>query len=160
MGEHSEYILIDIGRYGASLHDKPRGNTTGHLSTYDTDPEKILTRHGDQIVEGCPIVDKRHLLGTEGFTRNVMSSPLVDVRLKDGEVDRPEVDAFFGAALLDANRGNGMSLILAKHMTDKKFTGLSAVSIGDFVGWWAQRGARIGTVSNGEIIWVEVNDEQ
>lgn len=163
MPREGTYVLISIGPHGFTAYEKPQGNISSRLSGYRTKADKIVedlvSREGYEVPDGTPIVDKVHLEGTEGFIRNVFAEPIPDPKLSEGEWDRPEASPFFAAALMEANRGNGMSLLLAKHQTDKTFTGLSACSIPDYVAWWSTRGARIGVVMDGQITWLPQPEE-
>lgn len=143
--DNSQYALIDIGRYGSMLHELPylmgTSTVTGHLSSYDKDPDKILERFTSNIIEGAFIIDKRGLFGTEGFVSDVIRAPVVDVRLQDGYPDTPAVSEWFAESL--ARSGMGLAMV----------GGLTAVSPGDYTKYWAERGARVGIIQKGEILW-------
>jgi hypothetical protein len=115
-------------------------SSTTHVSGYET-PETILesyhwwahpethrTYHiNPKLAEGCPVVDKREAVKTKAGQLWVYEGPIIDVDLE------PNERTFF--------------------IGKENPCGFDSVGISTYLRGWREVGARIGMISDGEIIW-------
>lgn len=132
--------------------------TTSHISGYDTPEsfERALAR-GEKAeyppLSGVPVLDKRELLRKKPSLS--ISSPLVDVKLKDEEIQR--IDTRAGRDMLPGLSG-GFELLAAKaiaHEGSPEPGPLDSISLPAYLRWWTSRGAHLGHMdqTGTRIVW-------
>jgi hypothetical protein len=81
------------------------------------------------------------------------SGPMVNVDLKDGEIDAcPELSEIFASAVSNNQFGTMLAVHKATKVKQKRGA-LDKVSIKEYVDGWRDHGARIGRYRGGNIIW-------
>jgi hypothetical protein len=125
--------------------------------------EYVTRKHYDPAeYEGCILIDKRRALEQPGGTALAFDSPMVDPRLEPGAVKRFAADALHPAAALVlsavSEHSPAVGLLAARSITDETFTGLDHVSPEDYARWWKERGARLGTIKSGRVIWQDLDE--
>lgn len=120
-------------------------DSTCSTSTYD----RRLGPYLGNVVRGGWVVDKRGIYNRDDFARWVIDCPLVDVRLANGAANPcPIPDPLFACALA----GSFGALAVAK-IANPTWRGLDKVSVAEYVGYWRERGARIGRRIGDAIQW-------
>ena len=149
-----EWHLLSIGVGGWTGHCKTvkdnigshQSRTEGYCDDYD------LQRAAD----GCVVVDVRPAEHRDDFVSNVLRGPLPnpDVEGEDVVVC-PEASDWLRAGI----EGNQFGSLLKHHDMVKgagqKIGPLDYVSPFYYAQWWYGRGARIGVVKKGKILWKE-----
>lgn len=147
--------LLEFGRRGHVIQASHE-----HCSGYE-DPESFLkpyhwwadaadktSRHWDGYewpVEGVPVIDKRQAIETDAGFKLAINGPMVDVDLKNGEVDRcPEPSSLFAAGVAGNAFGGLLTLQKVSRLVGVSRGPLDSVSIAEFVQLWRNVGARIG----------------
>jgi len=158
--------LVSFGLGGHSVDTaetwKDGTRSKGHISGYDS-PESFecALERGEKAeyppLARVPVLDKRHILRRKPGL--ALRSPLVDVDLEDGAIDR--VDTKAARLMLPALSG-GFEVLAGRasaHEGKPEPGPLDSVSLGDFIVWWVSRGARLGHMDEQglRIVW---NDEE
>jgi len=156
--DDKKFIFISIARFGFSCHYPTKfydnGSSKSKLQGYD---EPDFTRAED----GCLVVDTRPAFNRPDFVRNVLAAPLVDVDLKDDEVEEcPEPSEMLVAGVAGNTFGTLLALHKAQKGSEKKYGSLDSISPSAYSVWWHERGARVGTVQNGEVQWYDDSQSQ
>ena len=158
-----EAFLVSFGLGGHSVEivDTWRDGTRdkGHISGYDSPEslERALEREEKDSyppLAGVPVLDKRAVL--KEHPELSFHSPLVDIDLPDGSVDR--IDTKAARNMLPGLSG-GFDLLAAQaiaHEGKDEPGPLDSVSVSDFINWWVSRGARLGHMDDAgrRIVWV------
>lgn len=163
--------LISFGLAGHLVYTsdtwKDGCRVKGQISGYDT-PESFVNAlsRGEKSsyppLGGVPVLDKRAVLRDQPAL--AIKSPLVDVDLEDGAIDR--IDTGSARALLPGLSGQfetlaGMAIVHA--LAGKKEPGpLDSISLATFIEWWTSRGARLGHMDDDglTIIWNDKEEER
>ena len=155
--------VISFGRGGHTIqvsHTWRDGvtRTKGCISGYDTPQsfERALARGEKQEyppLAGLPVLDKREVLKETPALS--FRSPLVDVDLEDGTIDR--LDTHAARSMLPGLSG-GFEVLAASaivHEGKPEPGPLDSVSVGDYIAWWRSRGAKLGRMSEDglRIVW-------
>jgi hypothetical protein len=153
------YRLLEFDRSGfhAEFHRNQR--ETGRLRGY-RDPETWRPEHGD-YPDHTPVVDIRAVV--EARPSLAIASPMLKTYLRRGEVERfGEILASdtngTASMMLEALAGGndaqrGMAALATIAASDQEFGGLDNIGVDDYVEWWRARGARIGEIIDGAIVW-------
>lgn len=153
-------ISFGLGGHSVEVSNtwKDGTRTKGHISGYDS-PESFERelawgdKDGYPPLAGVPVIDKRAVL--EKHPVYSFKSPLVDVELEDGTIDR--IDAKAAQSMLPGLSGGFDTLAAAAiaHEGNPEPGPLDSVSVGDYLRWWAQRGARLGRMDDEglRIVW-------
>lgn len=130
----------------------------GHISGYDSPEsfERALERAEKDSyppLAGVPVLDKRAVLNEH--PEFSLRSPLVDVDLPNGKVDR--IDTRAARNMLPGLSG-GFDVLAAAaicHEGKEEPGPLDSVSLRDYVAWWVSRGARLGHMDETglRIVW-------
>lgn len=84
------------------------------------------------------------------FISAELGAPVLDLRLKPGETDRCPVPKD-----MDLSRLEGLARRLAEtKQQDPTWSGLDAVSLATYLGYWRAKGARVGRKIAGRIVWL------
>lgn len=125
------------------------------------DDKDVMSTHWESLdipAEGVPVLDKRAAIETEKGYDWVFKSPMVDVRLPDGEVSKlGEVSPI----MMPAVAAYGCIGILAetrKCQAARKAGPLDDVSVSEYIQGWIEHGARYGVFTvnpdgSGKITW-------
>lgn len=157
-------ISFGLGGHGIEITDTLRegSRTKGRISGYDSPEsfERSLVR-GDKKeyppLAHVPVLDKRPALRTNPVLG--IKSPLVDVELEAGKVER--LDASAARSMLPGLSG-GFEVLAALAIANdgKPEPGpLDSVSLADYLEWWRSRGARLGRM-DGEGLHIVWQDEK
>lgn len=150
--------LLFIGLPGHTV-EYPRYQTksglkygSSSLSGYITNPDEAAADVADELAIGAAVIDKRAALTRK--PRLAYLSPLCDVSLPDGTVDRcPEPSAMMSGAMA----GNGFGALLAMQRVHKSRSAepgpLDSVCTSTYVAWWRDHGARVGRWNGSAIDW-------
>lgn len=109
--------------------------------------------------DGIPVIDKRAAVETLEGGAWVFRGPMVDVSLKDGDVDAsPMPSEIMAGALAETAFGGLLAEHVEARVQQKPRSGLDSVSIAEYVQGWREHGARIGRAfrnadGTGTIIW-------
>lgn len=121
------------------------GGCTG--SWYLHTPEEIAKHYQEELEPGVLLIDKRPALeGERGTHANAYASPMCDVELPDGAIDR--LDLSGAEFMVGALKQTGYGGILRAHEIAAEVAPdvagpLDSVSISQYVQWWRDRGAAI-----------------
>jgi len=124
-----------------------RGSGYGRPSNpHAADPKTTI------IPDGTIVLDKRPAVETKDGLSWVFRGPMVNVDLKEGEIERCPTPSYL---LQEALKTNAYGALLAIHRSQQEHevTSLDSVSIVDYCAGWVKVGARIGHYEGGEIIW-------
>ncbi len=155
-------FLICFGLGGHSVDTaetwKDKTRVKGHTSGYDSPEsfERALSR-GEKAeyppLANVPVLDKRQVLRQKPMLS--LSSPLIDVDLKDGEISRIDADA--AQNMLPGLSGGFDTLAAAAiaHAGKPEPGPLDSISVLAYLRWWKDRGARLGRMdeSGMRIVW-------
>jgi len=162
-GERSQkahLIYFGLAGHGVELSEQREDSRSiSHISGYDSPEsfERCLVSERRSIYPALahvPVLDKRPALKKHpGYA---YSSPLVDVRLSDGEVDRINKESAL-EMLPGLSGGFDTLAALAIAHKGKEPGPLDSVSVQDYIQWWTSRGARLGRMDSSglRIIWNE-----
>jgi hypothetical protein len=113
------------------------------------------------VLDGGWVVDQRTVPSKE-LVAAVMQAPLVDLQLEPNAVDSLKestiVESWMCQAMM-SEPGNGFGQILKHELGDsqarpkRRFGSLDKVGIALYLEYWAERGARIGRVNDGQVEW-------
>jgi hypothetical protein len=127
------------------------------------DPEQYFA----ECEEGAYVLDQR-TVPENSLVRAVLRAPLVDVKLEPNAIDRLAgkdiVDSWMCQAMM-CEPGNDFGHILKHELLDaerrpeRRFGSLDKVGLGHYLEYWAEHGARVGQIANGEVIWLGESDE-
>jgi hypothetical protein len=151
MGKEYRLLVLHRGGWSAYGHCAPNCTFRASGCVYPTLAD--LAR----CVPGSPVVDERDAVGRSPGL--VLRSPMVDTRLGLGDVRRfaeLRSDPGTRSAMLDSFQAGGGATAAALARlaeSDRSFSGMDKVGVGDYVAWWAERGARIGWVDVTSIRW-------
>lgn len=155
----NRYLVMGFG-FGGNHGDGIDGHGHVFSSSWYVRPEHFQSMidnghyKADQL-EGCILINKIPAL--EKDISLSYQAPMIGVKLQDDETSR-------GAALL-RDPASGMvaaaisehnptvALLAAKSLTDDAFVGLDKVSPRAAVDWWRSKGAVLGKVVAGKVIW-------
>lgn len=153
-------ISFGLGGHGVDLLDAREEGlpTKGRISGYES-PEsfELGLKHGEKRgyppLGGVFVLDKREALLRDPAL--AAQSPLVDLELKDGTVERLNTDA--ARSMLPGLSG-GFEVLAAlalAHEGRLEPGPLDSVSLGDYLKWWGSRGARLGCMDEEglKIVW-------
>ncbi len=140
-----EYLLLSIGRGG--LTGLPRRGKWGK-STCSIPDNRLVPYLGD-VAEGGYAVDLRPALGGDDCVSLALNSPMADVDLSAGEVDRCPMPS----ALLTSGLGGAYGTLATLKRAKPKWTGLDSVSIVDWLEYWRPAGAKIGQRQGERVLW-------
>ena len=146
----------------SSDYVQPDGTVAGPnkctLSGYDSPEsfERSLKEGKKSTVgslAGVPVLDKRAILREKPSL--AIRAPLLDVSVKDGEIDR--FDAKTARNMLPF-MDSGFRGMAALGIVGAKGDGpgpLDSVSVRDYIAWWSKNGARTGRMSDDglSIVW-------
>lgn len=151
-----KYYVMSFGLGGNGAEGIENGNLF-HSSWY-IGPEELqrylVPEHYDpESMEGCMLIDKRAVL--ENNPGLAFRSPMCNPRLRDDETDRLFDRSYlkddFAVTLLREFAKAGWGAVIASGAVG----GLDFVSPAAYVGWWRDKGARIGQVINGRAVWMD-----
>jgi hypothetical protein len=149
-----KYLIMSFG-LGGNGADGIDGKNRFHSSWYigpEELPRYLVPGHYDPVeMEGCLLIDKRAVL--EERPGLAFSAPMCNPELKDEETDRLfdrdyMKDEFTLTLLREFSRA-GWGAVIASGAVG----GLDYVSPALFAAWWQDKGARVGRVVNGAILW-------
>lgn len=158
-----------VKKYKAKLVEFGNGGHTENYgrhhrcSGYDRPHNWRISKDTDY--SDCIFLDKIPAIATDEGYKWVFSGPLVDVDLKDGECNElGEVSEILEMAmdgnaygnllkLHNAQKAKSDDVEKAKKLKTKKRGALDQVSRKEYVLGWLERGARIGRLVNGELVW-------
>lgn len=157
-------FLICFGLGGHSVETaetyKDGTRVKGSLSGYDS-PESFerALAHGEKAeyppLGGVPVLDQRRVLRANPMLS--VRSPLVDVDLAEGTVDR--LDTAAAQRMLPGLSGGFDTLAAAAlaHAGKLEPGPLDGVSVADFIAWWVSRDARLGRMdeTGTRIVWAD-----
>jgi hypothetical protein len=154
-------IWVGLGGFHADFfpgprHELPGGGSyregAGHLSGYDSDPDKIVEaclRSGD-IPDGTPFIDKRAALEKPGGVGASFRSPMLDLSGERENFTKEEIAshpiAHLPGGFGDVARGAILGVI-----------NLDNASVKEYVTYWHKAGARIGYVMSNKIVWMSAD---
>jgi hypothetical protein len=142
-GNHSECVKKSGQKYTSSWYIGPN-----ELQRYIDDGT-----YQKEMVEGCILVDIIQPISENPSL--VLSEPMCDPTLADDEENKFNQsilnDPVIKAITAEFSAGGG-SLAVASGL----FGGLDFVSVKKYVDWWKRRGARIGKVEDGKVVWFPV----
>ena len=148
MTDEKKFVFVSVAQYGWECHYATEGNCSGKVQGYG-EPDYSRAENGALVLDTRPA--KSH----PNFVSNVYGSPLVDVALKDDQVDEcPEPSEMLVAGIADSVFGE----LLKRHLdtpADAQYGSLDSVSPKAYCAWWNQRGARVGIVQDGKVRWGE-----
>lgn len=158
---HEKFVLMGFGEGGNQGHGiSTRGNSFS--SSWYIKPEDLQTyidngHYKPEAMEGCILVNK--LPAIKHDWRFALHAPMVKVALQDDDTDRMAdvlKDPSSAIVLEGVSQHNAaIGMMAAKAVTDPTFAGLDYVSPTAYARWWRQRGAILGKVENGKVIWDE-----
>lgn len=108
----------------------------------------------DMPAEGVPVIDVRAAVDTEDGLKYALRGPIVNVRLKAGEVSECPIPSECMISGLVAEGGYGA--LVASHIdsrVNKSRSPLDEVSVSEFVAGWREHGARVGKFIDNRIVW-------
>ena len=159
MPENRELKLVTFGLGGHTQHYI--GST---ISGYEN-PETILKpyhwwAHPEGQIsyhikpgegEGVPVINKREAVRTRIGFNLALSGPMVNVSLKDGDIDRcPEPSSELAFAV----KGNQFGTLLKLQKESKSTVRpLDSVSVSEYVRMWHEVGAQTGVIRGDTIVW-------
>lgn len=128
---------------------RSNGSSQSQLQGYHGQLEK----HLPELEEGSLVLDTRPCEGRKDWIHNVLSGPLVNPDLAPGEVDSltDTEDCIF-------HEVGGFAGMLAIHENlhrQGKLGSLDKVSPEMLCAWWKERGAKVGYIKEGEMIFPE-----
>lgn len=102
--------------------------------------------------DGAVILDKRAAVQTPEGLLWVFKGPIVDVDLDDGDCDvlgSHDISVSLAAGVEGVYAG-----LLASHVGNAAARGpLDSVSMGEYIQGWVDRGARVGRIVDGDVVW-------
>jgi hypothetical protein len=126
------------------------------------DPPEKMTYHVDpEAAEGAMVIDKLPALVTARGLAFVFLSPLVNVDLKAGEIDRVgDLSKSIMAQTVKRDPGNAYGTLVRLHEAGEKVNPknpgpLDGVDMWTYAKMWKKVGARVGVVRDGKIEWEE-----
>lgn len=147
----SKYVFLSIGEYGWTLYEQSikteLGSSKARLQGYGED----YTKHMSKIKEGSLVLDTRPARNRKDFVRNVLKAPLVDADLSEGEINRVDTK---GSIFHDSPQFAAMLNIHENQQDKDELGSLDSVSPEFYCAWWKERGANVGYIQGGEIVWV------
>jgi len=158
--QKAHLISFGLRGHGIEITDTWRSGTLvkGHISGYDS-PESFegMLARGEKAeyppLADVPVLDKRPALQAHPVLG--IQSPLVDVGLEDGTVER--LDARAARSMLPGLSGGFEVLAACAIVHDGKPEPgpLDSVSLRDYLEWWVSRGARLGRMDEEglRIVW-------
>lgn len=155
-------VLMAFG-LGGNHYELEGGNSSGswylkahELGDYVDRADGYGYKAGE--LEGAILLDKVPAIEACG-AGVAIASPLVDVGLEPGAVDRfadiPGVgDSMVLRAFADGDGvQRGLAAMAVKSLVDATYSGLDRVALDLFVQWWHARGARVGRFVGGRVLW-------
>lgn len=151
-----KYYVMSFGLGGNGAEGIENGNLF-HSSWY-IGPEELQRylvpeHYAPESMEGCLLIDKTAVL--EEKPGLAFSSPMCNPKLRDDETDRLLNRSYmqdgFALALLREFANAGWGGIIASGAVG----GLDFVSPAAYVAWWQNKGARIGQVIHGNVVWMD-----
>lgn len=151
MGRKYYVMSFGLGGNGAEGMD---GEQPFHSSWYirpDELQRYICNNHyKPEEMEGCWLIDKIAVLEKDPFL--AYKSPMVNLK-ESSRFKDIKVDPVFGNAVFKGFGAVGTCAKIAQ--ADDKFEGMDYVSVEYYINWWKDKGARIGQVLNGKVVWYE-----
>jgi len=149
----THYKLMDFGLGGNMGYIEPHGmyfHCTSSWYLHPSDLQKYIdnNHYPAEEMEGCVLLNKIPAL--EKSPLFALSSPLLDLNLSPGEVERFR-DLVRGVVPIENFGLAGLCALRAYN--EKEFSGMDSVPLSTFVSWWEKRGAVAGIVINGKVIW-------
>lgn len=158
--QKAHLISFGLAGHGVEITDTRRNGsrTKARISGYDCPEsfERALAR-GEKAeyppLAGVPVLDKRPALRDRPVLG--IQSPLVDVELEEGTVER--LDARAARSMLHGLSGGFEVLAALAIVHDGKPEPgpLDSVPLRDYLEWWRERGARLGRMDGQglRIVW-------
>ena len=159
MAQQRKFVVMGFGprgNHGKGIDSSGRMFSSDWFIRPELFQELIDSGHyPPEEMEGCLLINQVPVITKDPSA--AIESPMVDCSLSGQEVSRMadllgDSPDLLGAIMLgDSNR---MAAALAgKAIADKGFIGLDAVSPAVYAKWWQERGAVIGTVHDGKVMW-------
>lgn len=151
MSENISIRYITQGVHGCASADYVSNwelSNRGSISSYDN-LDRFLDAHGDEITDGCPVVDLVPLTDRDDLTRLVWNAPMVDPRKVDDDIARWQGASGdkFDRMLAGTIAGNYFGAVgaLAAVTTATDAPGpFDYVSPAMLAAYWQSHGARVG----------------
>jgi hypothetical protein len=158
MSKHSKLYVMSFGLGGnCGKGISKHGNK--YSSSWYLKPDELQhyidnEHYSKEELEGCWLIDTCDVLRKKPSL--AFYAPMCNPELADGEVDKFENREYFkdpvGVAILKevARTPVGAALVLSAFKG-----GLDYVSLVEYVQWWKEHGAKIGTVKDGKVQWFD-----
>lgn len=142
--------LVSFGAGGDTVHYGKNHTCTGH-GTPERPHAADLSK--GEILDGCPVIDKREAVETPRGYAWVFAGPMVNVDLPAGSVDRLGPVCPIMAQAMGENPYGGMIAMHEATRTETRPGALDTVSTEEYIAGWREAGARIGRYEGGVIVW-------
>lgn len=153
MNKKTAVKLITFGRGGHTFELSAHSKLSGYDTPERVEGELAAGRYDDNydIPDGTPAVDKVPAINQPGGVAAVFKSPLVNVDLDEGDIERFNLpkNSIIGDAVQNGLMGPvaQASVALALVAKGKPEPGpLDEVSIDVYLTYWRRKGARIGAL--------------
>jgi len=155
----NRYLVMGFG-FGGNHGDGIDGQGHVFSSSWYVRPEHFQSmidngHYTAKQLEGCILINKIPALEKDICLS--YQAPMIGVKLLGGETNRgadllrDPASAMVATAIGEHNPT--VALMAAKSLTDDSFIGLDKVSPRAAADWWRSKGAVIGTVEAGKVIW-------
>lgn len=148
-----KYNFVTLGRGGWAFYSKSvktqHGSSKSRLEGYS---DQQLAPHLHEVEEGSLVLDTRPAQDRPDFVSNVFRAPLVDPDLSGEEVDRVNTS---GSIHHHNPHFSSMLKLHEAQQSQGELGSLDSVSPERLCAWWKERGAKVGYIQDGEIVWPE-----
>lgn len=156
---NKRYLVMGFG-FGGNHGDGIDNHGHVFSSTWYVRPDHFQSmidngHYSAAEMEGCILINKIPALDKDMSLS--YQAPMVGVKLQDDEssrgadIFRDPISGLVAAAISEHNPT--VALMAAKSLTDDSFIGLDKVSPRIAAEWWRSKGAVIGKVLAGKVIW-------
>ena len=146
--------LLTFGQGGHQIYY--RGDHRSILSGYDRPDDPNVAK---DLPDGVTVINKRDILDNDDAIHLLISGPMVNVSLDDGEVSylSDTLNSIVAQYAKD-DSGNSMGSLVRLQEQHRATAGtipgpLDQVSVPEYVKLWREVGATIGIVQGGRIVW-------
>ena len=149
--------LMTFGKGGHQIYYRDKfWRRKSTLSGYSRPDDPTVAT---DLPDGLPVINKRAVIDNDNAIHLLISGPMVNVSLDDGEVSYlSDTLKSIVAQTVKADRGNSMGGLVRLQEEHRASTAttpgpLDEVSVPAYIELWRQVGAPIGAVKDGLIVW-------